>query len=299
MSVAHSIFRWFERDDEMLAYAETLRRLLVPIEELISASASFSGYCPCCEQPTEFTVNSGVMLGTGPNLREGLVCTRCGLSNRNRLVYTAVREVVASYPEPKMAILECLSPLFRQLKLVLPEIQGSEFLGRDVAPGAMHEAAGGTVRNESITNLSHPTASLDVICHNDVLEHVYDTRAALRECRRVLRAGGVLLFTCPFLMYRTDIATRATEQADGTVVHHETPEYHGDPVRAEGALTFHHFGWQLLQECRDAGFADAHCGVLYDPFLGFTSSPSSRLAVRRHAAADVSGARLTPGARQR
>lgn len=272
MIVDRSLFRWFAGGEEMLAYAEALRPVLEPIEAHIAAQPTHSGFCTCCDAPSAFVVNSGVMLGHGPNLREGLICPGCGLSNRNRLVFTAVRELVGASPGARVAILERLSPLFHQLQRTFPDICGSEFIARDRAPGAESEVAGVITRHESITGLSYASASLDIVCHNDVLEHVYDTGAALRECRRVLRAGGVLLFTCPFLMYLKDNSTRATEQPDGSVVLHGPPEYHGDPVHPEGALTFHHFGWQLLQACKDAGFAEARCGVLYDSYLGFTSA---------------------------
>ena len=42
-------------------------------------------------------------------------------------------------------------------------------------------------------------AAFDAIKITEVLEHVPDTCAALRECRRVLRSGGRLVATVPFL----------------------------------------------------------------------------------------------------
>lgn len=42
-------------------------------------------------------------------------------------------------------------------------------------------------------------AAFDAIKITEVLEHVPDTARALRECRRVLRSGGRLVATAPFL----------------------------------------------------------------------------------------------------
>lgn len=41
-------------------------------------------------------------------------------------------------------------------------------------------------------------ASFDAVFHTEVIEHVYDLRTFLAECRRVLRPGGEFFFTVPF-----------------------------------------------------------------------------------------------------
>lgn len=47
------------------------------------------------------------------------------------------------------------------------------------------------------STLPRPDASLDVVCAFDVLEHIADDGAMLREMRRVLRPGGLLALTVP------------------------------------------------------------------------------------------------------
>ncbi|RLT36239.1 MAG: class I SAM-dependent methyltransferase [Chloroflexi bacterium] len=46
-------------------------------------------------------------------------------------------------------------------------------------------------------NLAFPDASFDVVVVLDVIEHLEDDAAAVRELRRVLKPGGVLLATVP------------------------------------------------------------------------------------------------------
>ena len=41
-------------------------------------------------------------------------------------------------------------------------------------------------------------AEFDSIFHTEVLEHVFDVKTLLSECRRVLRPGGEMLLTVPF-----------------------------------------------------------------------------------------------------
>lgn len=266
-----SLFRWFVAQDEFVAWANALRPVLEPLEAALAAREFCDGFCTRCMQPTRFTVSAGVMLGHGPNLREGLLCAHCGLSNRGRLLFTALRETVPD-ASARIAALERLSPLYAQLAQAYPGLQGSEYVAPDVPSGTLATVGGTQVRHESITALSYGTGTLDALCHNDVLEHVFATGAALRECRRVLRDGGHMVFTCPFLMHLAQTSPRARERDDGSIELLAPAEYHGDPMHPAGALTFHHFGWDLLARCRAAGFARIECGVLYDAYLGFTST---------------------------
>jgi hypothetical protein len=53
------------------------------------------------------------------------------------------------------------------------------------------------------------------------------------------------------------------------VVHLLPPEYHGDPVTDTGCLCFYHFGFDLLDVCKSAGFAEAHALLYYDSHFGY------------------------------
>ncbi|WP_141983614.1 class I SAM-dependent methyltransferase [Saccharothrix saharensis] len=60
--------------------------------------------------------------------------------------------------------------------------------------------------------------SLDGVFAGEIIEHVYDPALLLRECRRVLRPGGVLVLTTPNLATAQDrlrfLAGRAPRQVD-------------------------------------------------------------------------------------
>jgi len=56
------------------------------------------------------------------------------------------------------------------------------------------------VRKGSCTALPLSDASIDVLTALDVVEHVEDDRAAMREFLRVLRPGGIAVITVPALM---------------------------------------------------------------------------------------------------
>ena len=110
--------------------------------------------------------------------------------------------------------------------------------------------------------------------HAEVLEHVPDWQALLRETRRLLRRGGSAVFTAPFLADRERTTVRA-QVVDGAVRHLLPPELHGAPLQHEGVLVFQVPGWDLLPALRDAGFSRAWVGWLNDPDLGLTGNNSA------------------------
>jgi SAM-dependent methyltransferase len=113
-----------------------------------------------------------------------------------------------------------------------------------------------------LTKLSFACDSLDFILSFDVLEHVPDYKAALAECLRCLKPGGVMLSTAPFAQGSQQTIVRAKLLLSGEVEHLLEPEYHGDPTRPdEGGLCSYHFGWDLLDDFQALGAADV--GVLY------------------------------------
>jgi len=92
------------------------------------------------------------------------------------------------------------------------------------SPGVEPGAAGPQgARCEDITRLTFPDASLDLIVSSDVLEHVPDLEAAFAETGRVLRPGGLHLFTVP---PRERTRRRPADE----------PEYHSDPLDPTGIL---------------------------------------------------------------
>ena len=198
--------------------------------------------------------------GCHPNWRERLECPRCGLINRQRAMMQLAGETLALSPKSRIYLTEQHSALHREMLVRFPRTVGSEFLGPECLPGTV---APNGIRHEDMTSLSFTDRSLDAVLTFDVLEHVPAYRRALRECFRVLAPGGVLLLSAPFLADSNATRLRAEVAADGSVVHHHPPQFHGDPVNPEGGiLCFQEFGWDLLEVLAEAGFADA-CVLAY------------------------------------
>ena len=86
--------------------------------------------------------------------------------------------------------------------------------------------------------------SIDVMIHSDTLEHVPDSKAALRESNRVLKPGGRLFYTVPIVV---DRMTRTR--------HGLPPSYHGRPdvPRTDYAVQTE-YGANFWCEIFEAGF---------------------------------------------
>src|SRR5713226_2674897 len=81
------------------------------------------------------------------------------------------------------------------------EIVAADFSGVAIEKASSHAAAQklGNIRWEiaDIQNIPHPANSFDTVISCETIEHVPDSRLALREMARVLKPGGRLFLTCP------------------------------------------------------------------------------------------------------
>lgn len=276
--------------DEYLAFADhpdSAVRLGLELALLreITASAKYEpiGHCRACAHAAKFMVSTDRKAsridGVLPvNLRESLVCRACGLSNRQRLVAGELRAFVREATTTVVYAMEQVTPFYRWLQHLGPGISsiGSEYLGPGFAGGSTHRG----IRHEDATQLSLATASADVVVSNDVLEHVPDPRAVLREAHRILRPGGIALWTFPFLADQQATRVRARVRPDGGIEHVLPPSFHANPVAREGSLVYHEFGWDVLDRMREAGFEDVGVRVAWS-FTGMHVGGPQLLHVAR------------------
>jgi SAM-dependent methyltransferase len=242
-------------------------------------------FCLCCNETTPMLVDleSSHLEADGtrtPNWRERMVCGRCGMNNRQRLVAKLVQQAAGEQERPRIYLMEQVTPIFHWVRrLPATDVHGSEYLGYQYRGGDIVDG----VRHEDVMNLSHPDASFDLIVSNDVLEHIPDPEKALRECCRVLRPGGMVIATFPFHTARDATVVRA--QVDGGEVRHLLPpQFHGNPVSAEGSLVFQDFGWDLLDAVRRAGFSDGASEVYVNDAFGHLGAGLLVFRLRKQAA---------------
>lgn len=249
--------------------------------EKLPAGDLWHGCCALCERPVQFAL--AVPVEGQANFREEMACPGCGLNARVR---AGLHLATAGQPTgARFYITEQASRPFVWLQARYPHALGSEFTTDperiSALATALHDDLGGRggIQFEDVTALSMADATLDGVLSFDVLEHVPDYRRALAEFARVLRPGGRLVLTAPFLRDSERTLVRARLGGDGAVEHLLDPEYHGDPV-GDGILCFYHFGWDLPDQARAAGFSDARMVLPWSPGLGYCGELWTLVATR-------------------
>jgi SAM-dependent methyltransferase len=228
------------------------------------------GFCFVCHRWTEFVTSwdysSEVAGHRQINWREHLLCPGCRLNNRMRAVIHLLAESVTLNRGSRIYAIEQTSPLFGYLTKSFPLAVGSEYLGTKVPFGQKNSKG---LRNEDLTQLTFPDQSFDAILNFEVLEHIPNYRAALVECVRTLKPEGKMLFSVPFDANARDNLIRARPRADGTIEHLLPPEYHCNPRSPGGSLCFQHFGWEMFEELKAAGFSTVSALCYYSRDFGY------------------------------
>jgi SAM-dependent methyltransferase len=250
---------WKDHLKYRASVAEEIRRRRA-MERALVVSDVFTvpGHCWRCSRHVAFEVNhqyAFVVDGLPtPNWREQLRCPECGLYSRTRATLHYLETCVLKTGDESIYIAEENSALFRYVSTRYQNVTGSEYFGEGGVPG-QRDSSG--FRHETLTSLTFPPDAFDCVLTQDVLEHIPRFEVALHEIARVLRSGGSFLFTVPFRLDDQEHLVRAVINEAGRVRHLHEPEYHGDPRREDGCLAFYQFGWELLDDLRRIGFAEA------------------------------------------
>ena len=176
-----------------------------------------------------------------------------------------------------MTVLEERYPLWRTLELheSSPGLPSSAKLARecagyacthffpDTAPGQTKHG----IRCENLEAQTFADASFDLVVTQDVMEHVLDPPAAFREIARTLKSGGAHVFTTPVYagLAKSEVRARHNGNAIEYLVE---PEYHGNPINAEGALVTMHYGADVAELILRWSGLPTTLYVIRDPQLG-------------------------------
>lgn len=190
------------------------------------------GLCPIC----------GVTLfhERAPWLRDNLVCLRCRSIPRQRGIIQILKREAPKYRTARVFESSPDGPASDWLARNCSRYSPSQFFD-DVPRG---ESTTDGVRSEDLQAMTLPDESVDIFVTQDVLEHILDPNAALREIARVLSPGGMHIFTVPIFPTATTLR-RAEADSDGGIRHLVEPDYHGNPL-GDGSLVIHEWGDDLV-----------------------------------------------------
>lgn len=189
----------------------------------------------------------------GRNWREGLGAG--GLNSRMRAVLALIDEKVGARSPHQVQIFatEAVTAFALRMRGRFARFHGAEYGADADARRALYP-----IPHEDLTALSLPSGRFDLVTTNEVLEHVPDLDAALREIARVLKPGGWHVGTHPFF-FMEQTGDRRSLLLDNEVAHLKKPEYHGNPVDQDaGSLVFETPGWDIIARAKAAGFRNAH-----------------------------------------
>ena len=189
------------------------------------------GHCPVCSRYVVFVALTDW-------LRDSYQCLRCGSIPRQRAF---------------MEVLEQVAPQWRDLRIheSSPDGASSRRMAQDCAaydasqywPDGRSGSMRNGVRCEDVTRLTFADESLDLFITQDVFEHVLHAERGFAEIARVLRPGGLHVFTVPWYWWKPTLV-RARSGPDG-LEHLEPPDYHANPVDPAGSLVITEWGWDL------------------------------------------------------
>jgi SAM-dependent methyltransferase len=136
------------------------------------------------------------------------------------------------------------------------EVQLSRYRPLDV-PGSPIDGKW-NVTNQNLECLTFPDASFDLVMTSDVMEHVRLDDIAHHEIRRVLKPGGVYIFTVPHTRAEHDTLKRVVIHDPSDPAKDEyvmEKEYHGDANDLQNAaLSYRVYGTELDDKLQKLGF---------------------------------------------
>lgn len=178
------------------------------------------------------------------NHQQGLYCQRCKVNMRGMAIaYAMMRQ--ANY---KAYFKDFVTSKAIRNKKIL-EVNEAAWLTKYLKKIPGHILA--EFPEVDMQAMPYPDSTFDIVVHSDTLEHVPDPLAGMRECYRVLVAGGYCVFTVPM------VVGRLTKSRAGL-----PPSFHGSERKtSEDYIVHTEFGSDAWTLAMDAGFSEVqmHC----------------------------------------
>lgn len=227
--IYHNMFE--ERDDNEGVLDNLDSGLSVELEklELDKAVRVYKGICPVCREKTLF-------ISRHYWLRDHYKCLFCRSIPRQRGI---MRVLADEMPEWREKIIHESSPGGSTLRIFRQECRkySYSYWYEEKKPG---EILGERVTNQNLENMTFKDEMFDIFITQDVLEHVNRPEKVFSEIARVLKKGGIHIFTTP--MYPFEKTKCRIQMLGDTRKMILPPIYHNNPIDSGGSLVTYEWG---------------------------------------------------------
>lgn len=242
-------------------------------DQLEHIQQDLKGVCNICGEEAVFSCTDPLVY------RESLFCSVCKASSRyrsvargflravnelTRLQAQSLEELRSFNPPEPLTVYDTQLPFYYSncaypipdsllrcewIDLYLSSYRERDALGLQLSPHTT---------NQNLEKLTFPDNHFDVVITSDVMEHVRLDFEAHREIARVLKPGGVYLFTVPHYrhgretIFRVAVVDPLDSSKDQFLME---KEYHGDTNSpSDAALAYRVYGTELDETLMQLGF---------------------------------------------
>ncbi len=270
--------KWGQWGPHMHRGAKIPQRLPEVIPDVFSEHKYVTGHCVVCGNQSRFFYED-------VNLwRESLNCQHCRSTSRYRSIARGLLRAINEFTGLEASSLSTLPRSSnRRLRVYdtqppfyydpcaypLPDLlKGTGWIDVELSNYKPNKQMGAVlaegITNQNLECLTFSNESMDIVITSDVMEHVrLDDRAHL-EIYRVLKPGGIYIFTVPHDRNWEKTLTRVqvNEPDDPSKdVHLLEPEYHGDTNNDGdgGVLAYRTYGRDIEEYLTKLGFEVDYC----------------------------------------
>lgn len=211
-----------------------------------------SGYCHCCRQKTIFEIK-------GSWLRDQYLCPNCRSIPRQRHIQYVLDTYFKGWEDKNI---HESSPSNELISRYCASYSSSQYFA-GVEEGTFCNG----VRCENLESLTFLDNTFDIFITQDVFEHIFHPDRAAREITRVLKPGGVHVFTAPKHKGLRRSYPRA--RLVGNQIEYLLEEsYHGNPVGDGRALVTWDYGDDFEELMNSWSGATTTTYIIRDRSLG-------------------------------
>lgn len=207
------------------------------------------GNCPLCGNTIFFRYNFD---------KWSVRCVKCGAAANSMALVSVLKNEVEGWQNLSVYVNSASGPYFSFLKKNCKSLYNSLYI-ENVERGEYNN----NVQCQDLQDLTFNDSVFDVCTSAEIFEHIPDDKKAFKEIFRVLKPGGIIIFTVPFDDIE-DTIERAINN-NGIIEYLKEPVYHNDSIRGGKVLCYRDYGRDIIKRLSDVGFIDNQIITPNDP----------------------------------